>query len=91
VDVRIRSIEKRNDIGNGTHDLPACSIVPQPATLQQTNAEMHKKGLFLHSVNAIVFNVFIIQAYVWGILVHKVDTIAKNNQNTTSSLLDRSR
>jgi hypothetical protein len=30
---RIRSIEKSNDIGNRTHDLPACGIVPQPATL----------------------------------------------------------
>jgi hypothetical protein len=33
---RIRSIEKSNDhIGNGTRDLPACSIVPQPTTLQR--------------------------------------------------------
>jgi hypothetical protein len=31
---RIRSIEKSNYlIGNGTGDLPACSIVPQPTTL----------------------------------------------------------
>jgi hypothetical protein len=26
-------IEKYNDIGNQTHDLPACSTVPQPTTL----------------------------------------------------------
>jgi hypothetical protein len=32
-DPRIRSIEKSNDIGNRTHDLPAGSIVPQPTTL----------------------------------------------------------
>jgi hypothetical protein len=31
---RVRSIEKSNDlIGNGTRDLPACRIVPQPTTL----------------------------------------------------------
>jgi hypothetical protein len=31
---KIRSIEKSNDlIGNGTDDLPVCSIVPQPTTL----------------------------------------------------------
>jgi hypothetical protein len=30
---RIRSIDKSNYIGNGTRDLPACSIVPQPTTL----------------------------------------------------------
>jgi hypothetical protein len=31
---RIRSTEKSNDlIGNWTHDLPACSTVPQPTTL----------------------------------------------------------
>jgi hypothetical protein len=31
---RIRSIEKSNDLfGNQTHDLLACSIVPQPTTL----------------------------------------------------------
>jgi hypothetical protein len=30
---RIRSIEKSNDIGNRTRDLPACSIVPQPTAL----------------------------------------------------------
>jgi hypothetical protein len=30
----IRSVEKSNDIfGNRTHDLPACSIVPQPTML----------------------------------------------------------
>jgi hypothetical protein len=28
----IRSIEKCNDIGNGTRDLLACSIVPQQTT-----------------------------------------------------------
>jgi hypothetical protein len=31
---RIRSIEKSSDlIGNRTHNLPACNIVPQPSTL----------------------------------------------------------
>jgi hypothetical protein len=30
---RTRPIEKSNDIGNRTRDLPACSIVPQPTTL----------------------------------------------------------
>jgi hypothetical protein len=31
---RFRSIEKSSDlVGNRTHDLPACSIVPQPTTL----------------------------------------------------------
>jgi hypothetical protein len=30
---RIRSIEKSNDIANGTHDLPACIIVPYPTML----------------------------------------------------------
>jgi hypothetical protein len=29
----IRSIEKSNDIGIRTRDLPACSIAPQPITL----------------------------------------------------------
>jgi hypothetical protein len=39
---RIRSSEKSSDlIGNQTHDLPACSIVPQPATLP--NAPTSKK------------------------------------------------
>jgi hypothetical protein len=33
---RISSIEKSNDlIGNRTRDLPACSVVPQPTTLQR--------------------------------------------------------
>jgi hypothetical protein len=32
---RIRLIEKSNDIGNGTRDLPACSIVAQPTTLSR--------------------------------------------------------
>jgi hypothetical protein len=33
---RIRSIEKSNNIGNQTLDLPAYSIVPHPTTLPQT-------------------------------------------------------
>jgi hypothetical protein len=33
---RIRSIEKIHLIGTRTHDLPACSIVPQPTTLPHT-------------------------------------------------------
>jgi hypothetical protein len=33
---RVRPIEKSNDlIGNQTQDLPACSTVPQPTTLQR--------------------------------------------------------
>jgi hypothetical protein len=33
---RIRSVEKSNDlIVNRIRDLPACSIVPQPTTLQR--------------------------------------------------------
>jgi hypothetical protein len=33
---RIRTIEQSNDfLGNRTHDLPACSIVPQPTTLSR--------------------------------------------------------
>jgi hypothetical protein len=30
---RIRSVEKASGIGSRTHDLPACSIVPQPTML----------------------------------------------------------
>jgi hypothetical protein len=30
---RVRSIEKSNDIRIRTHDLPACSMMPQPTTL----------------------------------------------------------
>jgi hypothetical protein len=38
---RIRSIEKLNYlIGNRTRDLPACSTVPQPTTLQRAPTEM---------------------------------------------------
>jgi hypothetical protein len=29
----MRSMEKSNDIGNRTRNLPACSVVPQPTTL----------------------------------------------------------
>jgi hypothetical protein len=44
---RIRSIEKSNDlIGNQTHDLPACSIVPQPTTLPRAlNATNIKRNI----------------------------------------------
>jgi hypothetical protein len=36
---RIRSIEKSNDlIGNGTRDIPVCSIVPQPITLPRASS-----------------------------------------------------
>jgi hypothetical protein len=34
-DGRIRSTEKSNDIENRTGNLPACSTVPQPTTLQR--------------------------------------------------------
>jgi hypothetical protein len=37
----IRSIEKSNDIGNRTLDLPTCSVVPQPTTLPRA-PEMQK-------------------------------------------------
>jgi hypothetical protein len=33
---RIVSIEKSNDIENRTRNLPACSIVSQPTTLQRS-------------------------------------------------------
>jgi hypothetical protein len=40
---RIRSIEKTNDlVGNQTHDLPACSIVPQLTTLPLTTTKICK-------------------------------------------------
>jgi hypothetical protein len=45
------SIEKSNNlIGNGTRDLPACSIVPQPSTLprlsvQETTVSEHMTGI----------------------------------------------
>jgi hypothetical protein len=32
----IRSLEKYDDIGNRTRDIPACSIVPQPNMLPRT-------------------------------------------------------
>jgi hypothetical protein len=41
---RIRSIEKSNDlIGNQTHDLPACSIVPQSSTLPRAPTTKQKQ------------------------------------------------
>jgi hypothetical protein len=45
---RIRSIEEPNDlIGNETHDLPACSIVPQPTMLLHAPLN-NNNDIFLH-------------------------------------------
>jgi hypothetical protein len=42
---RIRSIEKSNHlIGTLIHDLPACSIVPQPTTLLRAPVKCDKIG-----------------------------------------------
>jgi hypothetical protein len=41
---RIRSIEKSNDIGNRTRDLPACSIVPQPTMLPRAPPPKWKRN-----------------------------------------------
>jgi hypothetical protein len=41
---RIRSIEKSNDlIGNGTRNLPACSVVPEPTMLLRASMQ-HRKS-----------------------------------------------
>jgi hypothetical protein len=37
------SIEKSNDIGKQTRGLPACSIVPQPTTLQRSPLHFMRK------------------------------------------------
>jgi hypothetical protein len=46
VDGRIRSMEKSSGlIGNRTHDLSACSIVPQPNTLPCAPNSSEERGL----------------------------------------------
>jgi hypothetical protein len=71
---RIRSIEKSNDIGNRKRDLTACSIVPQPTTLQRSPfknvaaeflMEMRTKKLnYGFQRNEINYNKFIINVCV---------------------------
>jgi hypothetical protein len=44
---RIKSIEKSNDsIGNRTHNLPVCNIVPQPTTLRRSSLKSTNKIIF---------------------------------------------
>jgi hypothetical protein len=46
------SIEKSSDfIGNRTHDLPACSIIPQPTTLPRAHNKIVK--VFLNFKNCL--------------------------------------
>jgi hypothetical protein len=41
---KIRSTEKSNDfVGNGIHDLLACSILPQPTMLLRAPLRIHKQ------------------------------------------------
>jgi hypothetical protein len=52
---RIRSNEKSSDfIGNGTHDLPACSIVPQSTTLKWSML-----------CNCVVFHKSLLKCHIW--------------------------
>jgi hypothetical protein len=52
---RVRSIEKSNDlIRIRSHDLPACSIVPQPSTLPHDPLPLSIE-LMLHILNFTSF------------------------------------
>jgi hypothetical protein len=63
---RIRSIERCNDlIGNRTRDRPACSIVPQPATLPRAGINLWQTVQSVHIVvqHCIVFILLCAEAY----------------------------
>jgi hypothetical protein len=49
---RVRSIEKSNDlIGIQTHNLPACSTVPQPTTLPKHKLNMYIETTYFKTLN----------------------------------------
>jgi hypothetical protein len=61
---RIRSIEKSNDlIGNRTHDLTACSVVPQRNTLPR--APFNTQYLFNKFTLSLLSNRFTARAREW--------------------------